>query len=176
MTQFGACSDSDRCIAEINRVARSADIALHSWTYWQFKYFDDIITQSGLIEGFYTTDGQLQQNKVAALSRTYAPKIAGMTRKMSYDHETAAFRLQYMLGSPASNSRTKILPNAAMNYWGGCEVHAINSHTQHGTNQIFCFFTQFRVSCGCCRYSALHWCCKWCLQTEPRGRDSLDAR
>ena len=37
MTEFGACSGSETCLAELDRVADQADTAMHSWAYWQFK-------------------------------------------------------------------------------------------------------------------------------------------
>lgn len=55
---------SAACIAEIDRVGDAADSALHSWAYWQFKWFHDITTVSGPIEGFYTAAGDLQTAKV----------------------------------------------------------------------------------------------------------------
>lgn len=76
-------------------------------------------------------------------SRTYAPKIAELPRKMSHDHETATFRLQYMPGSSAPNSGTTIFFSEAMNYCGGYEVHAINLQTQNVTNQPFVFTHNF---------------------------------
>ena len=37
LTEFGACSGSASCLAEISRVADVADAHLHSWAYWQFE-------------------------------------------------------------------------------------------------------------------------------------------
>lgn len=50
-----------------------------SWTYWQFKYFDDITTAAnpGTTESFYDNDGKLQETKVKALARPYAYAICG---------------------------------------------------------------------------------------------------
>eukprot|EP00947_MAST-08B_sp_MAST-8B-sp1_P002435 g2435.t1 len=95
ITEFGACSGAANCLGEIERVTSRADAALQSWAYWQFKYNDDLTTVSGPIEGVYDTDGKLQVDKVAALSRTYAPVIAGTPTVMRFDPATAAFRLQY---------------------------------------------------------------------------------
>merc|ERR1711963_1232949 len=47
LTEFGACGESDECVAELNRVLGRAETALHSWAYWQFKYFHDITTVAG---------------------------------------------------------------------------------------------------------------------------------
>ena len=50
------------------------------WSYWQFKKYQDLTTTTrpATAESFYTDDGQLQLNKVRALSRSYAQAIAGM--------------------------------------------------------------------------------------------------
>lgn len=49
------------------------------WSYWQFKKFQDITTATSpaTTESFYTEDGELEINKVRALSRSYAQAIAG---------------------------------------------------------------------------------------------------
>ncbi|KAK7230672.1 cellulase [Aureococcus anophagefferens] len=94
LTEFGACSGSASCLAEISRVADVADAHLHSWAYWQFKYFRDVTTVSGPAESFYDADGALQDAKVAALRRTYASAVAGAPASMRYG-AGGAFRLRY---------------------------------------------------------------------------------
>jgi len=55
------------------------EINFRSWTYWQFKYYHDITTAAnpGTTESFYDEYGNLQVNKVKALSRPYAYAICG---------------------------------------------------------------------------------------------------
>jgi endoglycosylceramidase len=50
------------------------------WSYWQFKKYQDLTTAASpaTTESFYTDDGELELNKVRALSRSYAHAIAGM--------------------------------------------------------------------------------------------------
>ena len=93
LTEFGACSGSEACLAEISRVADVADAHFQSWAYWQFKYFSDITTVSGPAESFYDADGSLQAPKVAALRRTYAAAVAGAPASMRY--AAGAFRLAF---------------------------------------------------------------------------------
>lgn len=116
LTEFGACSGSQDCVAEIRRVLSFADSALHSWAYWQFKYNHDITTVSGPIEGFYKTDGSLQTAKVAALSRTYAPAIAGLPQEMTYEPHTGAFRLRYKVQQATAHLPTEVFLNRELNY------------------------------------------------------------
>jgi endoglycosylceramidase len=49
------------------------------WSYWQFKKFQDLTTAASpaTTESFYAEDGELEVNKVRALSRSYAQAIAG---------------------------------------------------------------------------------------------------
>jgi hypothetical protein len=50
------------------------------WSYWQFKKYQDLTTAARptTTESFYTEDGELEMNKVRALSRSYAQAIAGI--------------------------------------------------------------------------------------------------
>merc|ERR1719265_2399715 len=98
MSEFGACKESPKCVGEINRVLSRAERAMHSWAWWQFKYFEDITTLAGPDEGFYWKNGKLQVNKVAALSRTWAPAIAGRPLLNEFEQPTGAFRLVYEIG------------------------------------------------------------------------------
>ncbi len=47
------------------------------WSYWQFKKFQDLTTAASpaTTESFYAEDGELEVNKVRALSRSYAQAI-----------------------------------------------------------------------------------------------------
>jgi hypothetical protein len=49
------------------------------WSYWQFKKYQDLTTAASpaTTESFYDEDGELEINKVRALSRSYAQAIAG---------------------------------------------------------------------------------------------------
>lgn len=137
ITEFGACSGSKECISEISRIADNADSAFHSWAYWQFKFNHDITTVSGPIEGFYTNDGDLQQAKVAALSRTYSPAVAGQPQQMKYDSLTGAFRLRYTTEQATQHLMTEIFLNRDMNYKDGFTVSAFNaSVTEIGSNRL----------------------------------------
>jgi endoglycosylceramidase len=95
ITEFGAVSSSKEGLGEIGRVTGKADTRFQSWAYWQFKYYNDITTVSGPIEGFYYPNGTLQHAKVKALARTYAPAIAGTPQVVGFNPADGAFRLAY---------------------------------------------------------------------------------
>jgi len=116
LTEFGACSESKECQAEIHRVLNSAEPVFHSWAYWQSKYFHDITTVSGPIESFYNEDGSLQRGKVQALSRTYAPTIAGRPLTSRFEPSTAAYRLTYAAEEATANLETVVFFNQDFNY------------------------------------------------------------
>jgi endoglycosylceramidase len=80
LTEFGAISNSTEGINEITRITALADEYLQSWSYWQFKKYQDLTTAASpaTTESFYTEDGELEINKVRALSRSYAQAIAGI--------------------------------------------------------------------------------------------------
>lgn len=44
MTEFGALSNSKKSAAEITVLVGELTKYFRSWSYWQFKYFDDITT------------------------------------------------------------------------------------------------------------------------------------
>lgn len=72
------------------------DLTLQSWAWWQFKSFHDITTSGlGTSESFYDENGNLQAEKVKALSRTYAQSVAGTITSMSFSPRTSVFELRY---------------------------------------------------------------------------------
>ncbi|CAE7552874.1 unnamed protein product [Symbiodinium natans] len=125
LTEFGACSGTPNCLAEIHRVADMADRSLHSWAYWQFKYNHDITTVAGPEEGFYDLHGGLQIPKVAALSRTFAPFVAGKTTSQRYDSASGAFRVTYVPEEQTRGLKTEIYYNEKLNYPRGVDVRVV---------------------------------------------------
>ena len=81
--QFDTLIYPERSIPpEITRITGITDqMQLHfrSWTYWQFKYYNDItaLVNPGYIEAFYDKEGHLQERKIKALARPYAYAICG---------------------------------------------------------------------------------------------------
>ena len=79
-----------------------------SWTYWQFKYFDDITTAArpGTTESFYDEYGKLQQNKVKALSRPYAYAICGVPLRETL--KDGVFSLTWVASNECYNKKTEL--------------------------------------------------------------------
>jgi endoglycosylceramidase len=72
LSEFGACLTEGPCTTEIKQVTDESDRYLVGWAYWQFKFFEDLTTSAGTgSEGFYNSDGTLQDWKVKALTRSY---------------------------------------------------------------------------------------------------------
>lgn len=96
MTEFGALGNVTNSIEALEFLLALSDEVLQSWTYWQFKTFEDYTTQ-GTSEAFYDEHGKLQLNKVKTLARTYAPAIAGTPLLMKFSPSDATFELQYIM-------------------------------------------------------------------------------
>ena len=85
-TEFGACSGSEACVQEILGAVDAFDSKAFSWSYWQYKGFNDITTTGSDTEGFWYANGTLQEEKVKALSRTYFQAVQGKPISMKFDN------------------------------------------------------------------------------------------
>jgi len=126
LTEFGAASGSRAAADELEWMTSEADKFLQSWAYWQFKFYDDITTQSSppTIESFYENDGSLQERKVKALSRTYAHAICGVPTNMLFDPASSHFSLSYIAG-PCNGQATIVYLNEKWYYTNGFVVSAV---------------------------------------------------
>lgn len=96
LTEFGAVAgNNSKSLRDLEWVVDSADRALQSWAYWQYKSYHDITTASNERESFYWADGSLQADKVDVLSRVYAQAIEGVPTAMHYSRAARTFRLDY---------------------------------------------------------------------------------
>jgi len=96
LTEFGAVSGNNtKSLEDLEWVVDSADKALQSWAYWQYKSYNDITTASNERESFYWADGTLQSDKVDTLSRVYATAIEGDPTSMVYNRKMRTFSLEF---------------------------------------------------------------------------------
>jgi len=122
LTEWGNMPNGPIDIETINFMTSQTDRLLQSWTWWQFKSFNDITTTGqGTSESFYDEKGNLQLEKVKALSRSYAYAIAGIPTKMSFDPSTKLFQLSYIVNINATDS-TEIYVNSNWHYPKGVTV------------------------------------------------------
>lgn len=97
ISEFGACMTEANCVQEIEQVAQVSDEYLVGWGYWQFKFFEDLTTSAGTgSEGFYNSDGTLQEWKVKALARTYLPFTQGVLTRQNFDTQSANFTAEFV--------------------------------------------------------------------------------
>lgn len=83
---------TDTCAQEIKSVTDTCDDYLVGWAYWQFKNYADLTTSAGTSsEGFYDSDGTLQDIKVKALARTYFPVTQGTPTSLNFDSTSGNF-------------------------------------------------------------------------------------
>jgi endoglycosylceramidase len=120
LTEFGAEDNVTTSLSNIGYLTELAESHLQSWAYWQYKYYDDLTT-SGKGEAFYNADGELETDKVRALSRTYAYAIAGVPTSTSFDSASSRFTLTYTLNT-AISAPTEIYLNEAWYYANGYAV------------------------------------------------------
>lgn len=124
MTEWGAMDNSTIDLEVIDWLTGQADNYFQSWSWWQFKSYNDITTQSiGDAESFYDSKGKLQTEKVLALSRTYAYAIAGVPLQMKFNPQSNHFLLQYILnGAGFGGKPTEIYLNEKWRYPNGYSV------------------------------------------------------
>lgn len=98
LTEFGALSDSTKSADEVLRITKQAEDNWQSWTYWQFKYFEDVTTAAkpATTESFYFENGTLQSHKVRALTHPYAYAICG--EPVTTHFTDTSFELTYKPG------------------------------------------------------------------------------
>jgi len=133
MTEFGAMLNATKSIENLQYLTSLADVHFQSWTYWQFKYFGDLTTQSGAAESFYDAHGELEHNKVRALARTYAQAVAGEPLETSFVPTTATFKLSFRLDTRvALKAPTVVYYSREYYYPGGATITVTPAYTlQH---------------------------------------------
>jgi hypothetical protein len=95
--------------------------------FCRFKPFHDITTQAvdaegNVLEGLYDKNGNLQQDKVFVLTRTYARAVAGTFVAQAFDLESAAFSVTYSAAAAASQMQSEIYLNPDYHYRLGYNV------------------------------------------------------
>jgi len=123
VTEFGAVGDTKAELDHMGSWLDFADTMLESWAYWEYKNFRDITTQN-YNESFYDGKGNLETDKVRALTRTYAKATAGIPTHMYYNRQTQFFHLRFMASPRARDARapTEIYLNKEMHYPHGYET------------------------------------------------------
>ncbi|CAF3853837.1 unnamed protein product [Rotaria sp. Silwood1] len=140
LTEFGAVSNSTEGIKEISRITGLADAFLQSWSYWQFKQYQDLTTaqRPTTTESFYNEVGELEINKVRALSRSYAQAIAGDPINMLFEPATSRFQLVFNVKTDI-HQPTIIYINEDLNYPYGNDINVspVNSLTWTCTSRNY---------------------------------------
>mmetsp|Transcript_6483 Transcript_6483/g.19660 ORF Transcript_6483/g.19660 Transcript_6483/m.19660 type:complete len:534 (-) Transcript_6483:205-1806(-) len=119
MTEFGAVGGNEGELEHLNWLMKTADEHFQSWAYWQLKLYQDFTTANAA-ESLYDAQGRLNVPKLKALSRTYAPAIAGAPLRMSFDPATAAFELDF--NASVAGAPTEIYLNEDLSYQHGYTV------------------------------------------------------
>eukprot|EP00005_Dracoamoeba_jomungandri_P000139 CAMPEP_0174253230 /NCGR_PEP_ID=MMETSP0439-20130205/2606_1 /TAXON_ID=0 /ORGANISM="Stereomyxa ramosa, Strain Chinc5" /LENGTH=525 /DNA_ID=CAMNT_0015334145 /DNA_START=19 /DNA_END=1596 /DNA_ORIENTATION=- len=140
MTEFGGVGNATVGAKMLKFLTDLADKYLQSWTYWQFKFYHDLTTDTGSGESFYDENGKLQKEKVKMLSRSYAQAIAGVPLSQSFDTDTSLYRLSFSL-DPSISAPTVVYINEQYYYPNGFSVTTQPpgslSYSQPATNFLY---------------------------------------
>lgn len=98
------------------------EMHFRSWTYWQFKYFNDITTEAdpATTESFYDEYGNLQIHKVKALARPYAYAICGEPLLETF--KKGVFKLEWVASSDCYNKNTELFLSDNFYFPAGMQV------------------------------------------------------
>ena len=140
MTEFGALKGTTVGVEELNFLTDLADKDIQSWCYWQYKYDADITTASpDGAESFYV-NGTLDTGKVKALSRTFAPIIAGTPSVHKFNPDTQEFKLEFQIDENLSDCTTIIFANLQYYYQNGISFdYSSNLHLTNENGNYFTF-------------------------------------
>jgi endoglycosylceramidase len=129
ISEFGACFNTENCVAEIQGVTNACDSNLAGWAYWMFKQFGDFTTsgQSDLTggEGFYVNN-TLQTGKVKALARTYLPFYQGVPEYINFNAKTGDFMANFTL-LPTVTQPSVLFASSEFYYQNGVNIVVYNS-------------------------------------------------
>ena len=126
-----------------------SDLYLQPWTYWQYKGYGDITTQSNTGEGLWFSNGTLDVDKLKLLSRTYAQAVAGRYVSQLFNTANGDFVLTFEANVSIS-SPTVIFLNEKLYYPNGYSVMIVPSNATSYTktpNQLLITF-QPQVTSG----------------------------
>ncbi|KAL5482104.1 hypothetical protein EMCRGX_G022389 [Ephydatia muelleri] len=152
MTEWGAYDTTQpysNAYEDALELTGLADLHLQPWTYWQYKGYGDITTQSDTGEGLWFNNGTLDVDKLKLLSRTYAQAVAGRYVSQSFNAANGDFVLTFEANVTIS-SPTVIFLNEQLYYPNGYSVMIVPSNAASYTktpNQLVITF-QPQVTSG----------------------------
>jgi endoglycosylceramidase len=151
MSEFGATSST----ALLREVTAGANQLRLGWIYWAWKYYDDPTGSSD--EALVTAQGKFRST-ASALAQTYAQATAGTPTSMTYDADTGAFRLSYVVNAHISAPTVIFVPVKLHYRHGYCAtttgatvVSAANSSHLEVTNSPSASTVTVSVKAGACR-------------------------
>lgn len=140
VTEFGAVPNNTQNLNQIDEQMNWMEANFQSWAYWQYKYFDDITTASAE-ESIWTSEGDLEENKLDMLTRTYAYAISGTPISTAYDSSTAKFSLTYAAAKQEVRP-TEIFVSEDNHYPNGVKVTTTPDCAIYSTGQKNRVFVQ----------------------------------
>lgn len=123
MTEFGAISGLTKVGNEVIRIILDqADQRVDSWSYWQYKYYNDYTTAArpSQCEGFFDADGNLITAKVKELARPYIPHSSLQITKMHFNGEDT-FTVEFLKKSEHSSGLIEAFLSSEFHFANGVE-------------------------------------------------------
>lgn len=143
LTEFGAISGlTDIGNQNMRFILDIADKRIQSWTYWQYKFYDDYTTAArpSECEGFYDGNGNLLTNKVKVLTRPYVMSSSLPVQSMSVGFLNNLY-VKFTKTANASNDLIKLYLNEEFHFSKGvicsvkecpeCKVERANNLEKH---------------------------------------------
>lgn len=134
MTEFGAAEDIKGDMYQLGKQSDVMDQHQQSWMYWQFKYYQDLTTCTPEGEGMYQEDGNVCQDKLDVLSRTYPHAVAGQLNEFKFHQHTGKFEMNMtplstlpQEGVSTLARTTEIYVNIEQTYKNGVNVEVSGS-------------------------------------------------
>lgn len=138
LTEFGAISgltspgnDNMKFVLDI------ADKRIQSWSYWQYKFYDDYTTAArpSECEGFFDGNGNLIVDKIKVLTRAYVQSSPLQIVKMSSDFLNKLY-VQFNKSVDSSNGLIKLYLNEEHHFKKGviCKVNECATCTVQRAN------------------------------------------
>jgi endoglycosylceramidase len=121
-----------------------------SWSYWQYKFYDDPTTAGNDDEGlFFAGNGTLQEVKIRSLVRSYVRRVQGTLQSSRFDADSGSFSLSFqantLIAAPTEiflspffypgGARVSINPPGAATYYAHNSLLFVTS-LQNGTISV----------------------------------------
>jgi hypothetical protein len=94
-----------------------------SWAYWMYKSFGDHTTSGGEKEGMFRENGEIQELKVKAVSRSYIHAFQGVPQKIYFNTHDGTYTGSFIFDAKVT-APSEIYAYRKIHYPDGLEAKA----------------------------------------------------